>query len=108
MITLPTHARRHWIAAFVKAYTLLLAASGAVLGAGTSWLSSLGSVPLGAAIGAGVGLALAAILFASPSARRRSYDAWARMSRRVSGALAGYVTRLLFGVIAVAGAGGSR
>ena len=108
MITLPTHARRHWVSAFAKAYTLLLVASGAVLGSGIWWLASLGPVPVGTAIGAAGGLALGVVMFASPGNRRRAYDVWARLSRRVSGALAGYVTRLLFGVIAVAGAGGSR
>lgn len=107
MIALPTHARRHWVAAFAKAYTILLVASGAVLGAGASWLASLGPVLVGAGIGAALGLLLATALFASPGARRRSYRVWARLSRRISSALAGYVTRLLFGVITVAGMGGS-
>ena len=108
MITLPTHGRRHWVAAFAKAYTVLLVASGAVLGAAVSWLASIASLPVAMGVGAGAGLLFAAILFGSPSSRKRSYDVWARLSRRVSSALAGYATRLLFGVVTVAGVGGSR
>lgn len=108
MITLPTHARRHWVTAFAKALTALLIASCAVLGAGLWWIMSSGSPLAGAGVGAALGIVMSALLFATDASRRRSYDVWVRMSRRISSALAAYLTRLLFGVIAVAGIGGSR
>ena len=108
MITLPTEAQRHWVTAFAKALTALLVMNGVVLGAGSSWLLS-GVPPL---VGAGIGAALAgvilALLFATAGARRRSYDLWVRLSRRISSTLAAYLTRLLFGVVAVAGISGSK
>ncbi len=108
MITLPTHAQRHWVTAFAKALTALLLVSYAILGAGFTWLLSSGSPMVGAGVGAALGVVMSALLFATAGARRRSYDLWVRMSRRVSSTLAAYLTRLLFGVVAVAGLGGSK
>jgi hypothetical protein len=108
MITLPTAAQRHWVSAFGTTATVLLALTGATLG----WLWSLAadgrpSGALTATAGVAAGLAVAVSLLGTPAARRRAYVVWARVSRKVSNLVAAYLTRLLFGVITVAGLGGS-
>ena len=56
---------------------------------------------------AGLGLAVTLIGAMSPAAARRAYVVWARVAKKVSDAVAAYVTRLLFVVVAIAGKGGS-
>lgn len=106
MITLPTAAQRHWVSAFGTTATVLLALTGAALGLLWS-LAAPVTAPVAVAAGAAGGLAVAALLLGTPAGRRRAYLLWARVSRRVSDLVAAYVTRLLFGVITVAGLGGS-
>ncbi|MGI9627525.1 MAG: hypothetical protein ACR2QM_11865 [Longimicrobiales bacterium] len=100
MITIPTPVRRHWGRAFATASALLVASAGALV----TWALALPGGPLG---GAAAGLATGAALHASEGLRVGAYESWAKLARRVSNLVAGYITRLLFWVVTVAGRGGS-
>ena len=108
MITLPTPARRHWVSAFATVFTVFLALFGVAAGWTFGRLSGSVSSGLGVLAGLGLTLATAAAVFGPHGSRRRFYHLWARFSKRTSDLLAGYLTRLLFGVVTVAGMGGSR
>lgn len=101
MILLPDPPRRHWVSAFWLSFSALAAGAMALL-SGVINLpgGALGAVPVGVVLGV-AGTAI-------PDLATGTYRVWNRLARRVSSVVAGYVTRLLFFVVSVAGPAGSR